>query len=248
MSSASHPAPLIRTLGLAALLSSLSVVSPPDARGDSIPLTADLDARAEGLASFAGTLSLAVVDDRTASLVVELTNTTPAPAGGFLTGFFLNNPGDAITGLSMTAAPAHFVAALGDDDRAMQPFGRFDIEVSLTPGAPKRGVGVGQSGRFELALSGSGFTGLTASSFLGSLSDSASEGHGAKSFVARFQSIALGAGSDKVPALIPGLPPPPDDDDPTGGPGVVPEPASVLSLAAGLVGAGLLARRRRRGR
>ncbi|MEW4451088.1 PEP-CTERM sorting domain-containing protein, partial [Bremerella sp. JC817] len=87
------------------------------------------------------------------------------------------------------------------------------------------------------ALTGSGFDGLTASSFLETLSVPPGSGEGLRGFVTRFQSIPLGAGSDKVPALF---------ELPGDAVNVVPipEPASVLSMAMGLAGVGWMVRRR----
>jgi hypothetical protein len=226
----------VKTLGLVAV-SALAFVACPMARADSIVMTTDLNSRTEGLGSFEGAFHFSALDDQNASLIIELTNTIDTSIGGYLTRFVFNNPGDRVSGLTLTAAPDHFGAALGDDAFGLEPFGRFDIEVGIGNGRPRRGLAAGESGRFEFALTGSGFNGLTASSFLETLSVPPGSGEGLRAFVVRFQSIPTGAGSDKVPALfeLPG-----DDVDVA----PIPEPASLLSMAMGLAGVGWMVRRR----
>ncbi|MEW4570285.1 PEP-CTERM sorting domain-containing protein [Tautonia sp. JC769] len=226
----------VRTWGSVAV-AALALAACPMARADSIVLSTDLDSRTEGLGSFEGTFRFSALDDQNASLIIELTNTIDTSIGGYLTRFVFNNPGGAISGLTLTAAPDHFDASLGNNAYGLEPFGRFDIEVGIGNGRPQRGLAAGQSGRFEFALTGSGFDGLTASSFLETLSVPPGSGEGLRGFVTRFQSIPLGAGSDKVPALF---------ELPGDAVNVVPipEPASVLSMAMGLAGVGWMVRRR----
>ncbi|WP_152053236.1 PEP-CTERM sorting domain-containing protein [Tautonia marina] len=223
-------------------VSALALVVCPMARGDSIVLSADQAASTEGLGSFSGALHYSAIDDQNASLIIDLTNTIDSSLGGYLTRFVLNNPGDAIQGLALTAAPDHFSASLGSNAFGLEPFGQFDLEVGIGNGRPQRGLAAGESGRFEFALVGSGLNSLSASSFLETLSVPPGSGGGLRSFVVRFQAIPLGAGSDKVPALL----------DPSGDETVnvvpIPEPASMLSLAMGLAGVGWMVRRVHRAR
>ncbi|WP_169977784.1 PEP-CTERM sorting domain-containing protein [Tautonia rosea] len=228
---------IVKTLGIVGV-SVLALVASPLARGDSIVLSTDLNSRTEGLGSFSGVFHFSAVDDQNASLILELTNTMDPAVGGYLTRFVFNNPGDAISGLSLTSAPDDFQAALGKNAFGLEPFGQFDIEVGIGNGRPQRGLAAGESGRFEFALKGSGFDSLSAVSFLETLSVPPGDGGGLRSFVVRFQAIPTGAGSDKVPALF-GV---------SGSVAPIPEPASMLSLAMGLAGVGWIARRARRAR
>src|SRR5262245_53447594 len=63
-----------------------------------------------GLGNFTGSLAYTDFSATSADLVVTLTNTSPAANGGFLTAFVFNNPGNLITGatLSTSATASNF--------------------------------------------------------------------------------------------------------------------------------------------
>lgn len=194
-----------------------------------------------GLGTFTGNIEYNTVDASHATLLVQLTNTSPAANGGYLTAFVLNNPSNLITGATLTADNTNF-NMIGDpaapDGVNAPPFGRFDFGAStsngfLGGGAPQGGIGVGQTASFLFTLTGTGLDGLSNSSFM----DEFSTGDGEVAFLARFRGFNNG-GSDKVPGVEIEPPPPPNVD--------VPEPGTLT--LAGLAVIGALSYRRRRGR
>jgi hypothetical protein len=238
-------------------------------KADPINIYGDTANSTSNLGDFTGTLNYVVTDSGHAQLIVSLTNTSPAANGGFLTAFVFNNPGDLITGVSLTD-PA-FKATLANDAINGSPFGQFDIAASIAGnpkssftdgGNPSSGIGVGQSDTFTFDLTGSNLDSLTTASFLAELSGGPGDGSGDEWFVARFRGF-LNGGSDKVPGTTGGggggggnngggggTPPPGGGGDPNGGgnpndpPPPVPEPASMVLWAA--IGLGVLSFNRSR--
>jgi hypothetical protein len=175
--------------------------------------------------NFTGNLEYDFTDANTATLTLDLTNTTPAAVGGFLTAFVLNNPGDNIDTVTLSAAPTLNWSLLGLSDNGVNgaPFGDFDFGATSGSGGfegggnPNTGLAAGDDGTFEFSLTGTALDTLNEQSFLNELSSGASPGNGAQFFVARFRGLA-NDGSDKVPAI--------------------PEPSTYAMMLAGL---GLLA-------
>src|SRR5262245_11424715 len=60
------------------------------------------------LGSYQGTVTYTPLTDTSALFHVVLTNTSPGGTGGYLTGFAFNNPGDKISGVTLTTASAYF--------------------------------------------------------------------------------------------------------------------------------------------
>ena len=218
-----------RILAITGLLAFL-LASPR--QSDAVPLLLSGDNGLEGLGSFEGTLTYT---PSTATLVISLTNTSPAANGGFLTAFALNNPDDKITGISLSATDTDFgllgTAPFNGDDVDAQPFGHYDFGASNTSdwlggGSPTNAIGVGQTATFTFSLTGTTLNTLTEESFVGEL-PSGMEGECCDEFmVVRFRGFD-DEGSDKVPT----------DFTP------IPEPSALFLLGVGMVGIVLWRRR-----
>lgn len=183
----------------------------------------------EGLGSFTGSIEYSTANafSTTGTLVVTLTNTSPAANGGFITGFLFNIGGsDASASATLQAGATHpFAQCTGTGLNGM-PFGMpFDAGAALGSsfqggGSPAGGIGVGQTGVFTFNISAADAGLLTAMDFLNG-------GSFDFNFIVRFRGFEDG-GSDKVGAVI------------------VPLPPAVAMGLAGLGIAGFAARRQRR--
>lgn len=176
----------------------------------------------ENLGQFEGTISY--VPDISATtlgvLTINLTNTTPASIGGFITGFVFNiNSTDPNATASLVSATHPFE---GVTDHMAPPFGHnFTAGAALGGnwsggGNPNPGISVGNSGEFIFNVVASDAQSLTAASFISGMYD--------HNFVVRFR--GMGDGSDKVPG---------------GSVSQLPAPGALAMLAA----AGLVTARRR---
>src|SRR5262245_37104481 len=202
-----------------------------------------------GLGEFTGTVTYSPLTDTSALLEFQLTNTSPAAHGGYLTGFAFNNPDDKVATFALTSSPAHFEligAPTFNNSITAGPFGHFDAGAALRAnfeggGNPHHGLGVGQSGTFLFTLTGQSLDKLTVDDFLATSSAPPSNGKGNPPFVARFRGFSdCNPDSDKVPL---DYDPPPLHIEST------PEPATVLLGAFGVfAGVGAAVIRRRAGR
>lgn len=171
-----------------------------------------------GRGCFQGTLAYQPEPDgRTATLTIELTNTTPRDHGGSVTGVFLNNPGGKIS--AATLSDSSFVL-LGKpvfrNGIDASPAGYFDIgaamkDIGEEAAVRSAGITAGRTGSFRFVLSGTGLDGLDAYSFVGEMPE------GGNHFLAvRFDGLA-GQERQIVPASR------------------VSDPETVVSPAAGSV-------------
>jgi hypothetical protein len=186
------------------------------------------------LGDFTGDLTYSFTDSTHAALTLVLTNTSPAANGGFLTAFAFNNPGNKITGVSLTPSDPDFHVIGGPEfqnDIKVSPFGKFDIGAGTDSGVPgsgppSKGIGVGITETFLFALIGTGLNTLTDLSFVTELS-SAKDGGCCEFFVAGFRGFNDG-GSNRTPGEV------------------IPEPATLLLFGSGLAfGSAAYWRRRR---
>ncbi|MCU0870088.1 MAG: PEP-CTERM sorting domain-containing protein [Burkholderiales bacterium] len=194
---------------------------------------------------FSGTLTLTPVDADSITLKVVLNNLASTSAGGKLTGFVLNNPGNKITSISSYAAVGAPFTQLGlsNNGEKAEPFGYFDLGAALGGdwtggGAPTNGIAVGASGTFTFGLEGADVDTLLAADFFAELSGPKVKKNGKPdadendnkdyiAFAVRFKGFDNGK-SDKVPAVV------------------VPEPSTYAMLGIGLGLLGFAAKRRRK--
>ncbi|MBI4846015.1 MAG: PEP-CTERM sorting domain-containing protein [Candidatus Omnitrophica bacterium] len=178
------------------------------------------------LGDFTGNLTYNHASDTSATLTVELANSSAEENSGYITAFVFNNPSNLISGIS--------VASFSDTDfnlfntgLSASPYGEFDYGVSIgrnassnfaDGGNPSKGIAVGDEEIFRFALIGTDLDTIDENSFLSELSSGASQGQGNQAFVVRFRGFEDG-GSDKVPVENP-----------------VPEPSTVLLLGPALLG------------
>src|SRR5262245_7676801 len=66
-----------------------------------------------GLGNFSATFTYTASSATAATIVVSITNTSPAANGGFLTAFVFNNPDNLITGVSLSSTSSTFDTLLG---------------------------------------------------------------------------------------------------------------------------------------
>jgi hypothetical protein len=206
-----------------------------------VTITGNTGNSTSNLGNFSANFVYNAVSDTSATVTIDLTNTTPAANGGFITALAFNNPNNLITNVTAGSPFTSPFAVDGgpafNNSINANPFGQFGIGASTGGsfeggGSPNVGIAVGGTGHFVFNLTGTGLLGLSDQSFVNTLSQG-SAGQGNQFFVVRFRGFING-GSDKVPG---------------GGGGGAPEPASIVlwSLSfVGLAGYGMLRRRQAR--
>src|SRR5262249_18172334 len=131
-----------------------------------------------GLGSYEGTWNYASSNSTHSTLDITLKNTSPPANGGYLTAFIFNNPGNKITGATLTSSNSHFGLIGGpsfNNSINGAPYGHFDIGASTGGsfeggGNPSKGIAVGVTDSFHFAFTGTGLDTLNASAFFSSLS------------------------------------------------------------------------------
>jgi len=106
-----------------------------------------------GLGAYEGTFDYNPVDATHGTLKITLKNTSPAANGGYLTAFLFNNPGQHITGATLSSSNLHFQLLGGSSFNNSvngAPYGRFDLGASTFKsfeggGNPSNGIAVGNS-------------------------------------------------------------------------------------------------------
>lgn len=167
------------------------------ASADVIPIAGDIGNSTEQTgATFSGTLDYTFTGADMGTLIVSLSNDTPALVGGFLTGFVFNilSMDDNASASLLSATNANF---LDTGPESAPPFGDFDAGAALGAdwtggGSPNGGMGVGDFDVFTFKVTASDASALSAISFIGSGDDI--------NFAVRFRGLTDG-GSDKVPGV-----------------------------------------------
>jgi hypothetical protein len=193
-----------------------------------VNIQADMGNSTEGLGDFIGTVEYTFTGGTTGTLVIELTNTSNAANGGFLTAFVFNiNSSDGSASATLSSSTnASFLNITGGGLNA-PPFGTYEAGAGLNGtflggGNPSGGIAVGETDTFTFDIVATDAATLETLDFLTGSSDF--------DFVARFRGFEDG-GSDKVPGV------------PTT---VIPLPAPIVLAGIGLPIAGLMSWRARR--
>ena len=165
------------------------------ASADTIPIFADIDNSTEGIGNFTGSLTYDFIVGDMGVLTVDLTNTSDAGNGGWITGFIFNFGTTDFDAFAQFEKGTHpFEDA---QDQNGQPFGNPFMAGAALDGnwfkevPPEDGIAVGDLGSFSFDVFASDAGSLSASSFL--------EGSYEFNFIIRFRGF-LDESSDKVPA------------------------------------------------
>jgi hypothetical protein len=178
------------------------------------------------LANFTATLTYSYKSSTSATLTIQLTNSTTGFTAAYLTGFVFNNPNDQITKISLTNPPGYTSISLTFSNGNVKSdssgdFGKFDVGVTVGGSSnPTAGIAMGNTATFTFTLTGTSLNTLTEQSFV-----NASSSGGSTFFAAQFSGINPGNKSDNVPGTL--------------NPTATPEPGTMLLLASGIVGLGI---------
>jgi hypothetical protein len=201
-----------------------------------------------------GDMSYAASDATHATLTFTLNNDSDPTFGGFITAFIFNNPDNRITQITgLTVAPPDYIFnfLLANDTVNGSPFGSFDILVTIASppkassgfeggGSPSGGIAAGDSATFTLALLGNNLNeaGFTDANFRNTFSINNNSGipniWGAVRYRG-FSADAPGGTSDKDELAAVANPVPQRE---------VPAPMSLVLLGSGVLGLGVLARKK----
>lgn len=245
-----RPALLLRPLVAAAAALAL-FASAGTARAGTITTATIADSELPGL--FTGSVTYNWTSSTAATLTLSLKNVSPTSNGGYITAAAFNDPAGAggtnFSSVSLTSGPANF-SLIGSASVAKanqlsgSPYGNFDLAVSnstsvLGGGNPTTGIGVGQTGTFVFAITGTGLDKFSATEFLETYSTD-----GSSALLVRFKGFKNGlSDKDVIGECNPGTPTNPPTNPPPGN--AVPAPPAVVLAAVGF-GTLLLGRFRRR--
>ena len=168
--------------------------------------------------NYGSQISADVTFDFDGSSVVSISLKNTSSITSYLTAFAFNVPDSSIT-LNSFSGKAGWTGSLAIDgiNVPIGPLGDYDLAGITGPnfngGNTSEGLALDETAYFTFVLGNA--SGFTTADFLNELSVS---GSNPQNFVARFQGIPTGAGSDVAI------------------PGPVPEPATLLLLGGGLVG------------
>ena len=222
---------ILRSLCLPLLCIVLTLSASNAARADSVQITGDTDNSLGGLGDFFGSLTYTPhpICGNWGTLSISLTNTSDPHNGGYITGFLFNIDSTdyfAKADMEYTPPPTHpFAACYGLGLVALPSLPVFDAGAALAgsfyywPGEPTQGIGVGETGVFNMKIIANDAQYLTVDDFW------APQGRSLFNFIVGFRAFN-GGGADIVPAMRYVMPPPP----------VVPLPAPVALGAVGLLG------------
>ncbi|MBU3682630.1 MAG: hypothetical protein FGM39_01150 [Phycisphaerales bacterium] len=148
----------------------------------------------EGFGDFLATVTYTYTGGTSASLSVQLDNTTLPALGGYITAFALN-PGTGVTAMAfVSSTSANFSGLSGPV--STPPFGSFMTGAStgsgwLGGGSPNGGIGIGMSATFVFSMTGS-------AAALGALDAETVLAAGCDAMAVRFRGGAVTGWSDKV--------------------------------------------------
>ncbi len=144
----------------------------------SLTIYGDTANSTENLGNFIGELTYTYNNNADAQLLVELTNTSPASNGGFITAFAFTNPENFIITASLSSSSDPDFGLIGDDSFnntiAVNPFDPLDIGGASTNswlggGNPNGGIAVGDTETFTFIFSGNNLSSLDEIDFLPAL-------------------------------------------------------------------------------
>lgn len=155
------------------------------------------------LSSFTGSLTYSFLNATHAIISFVLNNTSSAVTGGYMTGFLYNNPGNNITGVSLSSSNSNFTVIGGptfQNGIDALSFGRFDIGTS-SGGVATHGIAPGTSATFDFSLTGAALDTLNEWSFVNEFSSGSSKGE--QFFNGRFNGFfSFPSLTDKVPGTV----------------------------------------------
>lgn len=178
-----------KTYALASMAALFTLAGADVAHASIIPLNGG-----GAFGTYSGSVGYSPLSATTGTLTLSLTNTSPVPNGGFLTGVVVELPGS----LAGTLASTTDTDFIGGSSVSAAPYGTYDLAAATSGnweggGPPSRGIAIGDSLTLVWNIFGSG-----AGAF--DVTDLNLTASGQPSIVVRFRGFENGE-SDKVPAV-----------------------------------------------